>query len=442
MALFKQVSLEDNEEEITGTLTPEDVVDHAEAHEDVASEIEEIQDTFSAIDDAEEVKQDLEEKVVALEALAADELTMYHVNDAKKTYTNACKRLGLDPVAISTEDIDNGVKLSVESMKDVIIKIIEAIKAVIAKIVLGVRKLYIKVEVAFNNDIKVITKLGNEIESKLANKSDTHVVELKNFFTSNVTFQNELFKKLSAMFYLGEKHNGLDVLAALEYAAKQYASSKEIITGGLNHNGVFGVIPAAINGWGGKQTWQEMLSEITRNYPGKFAFKEWNEYDKDGKDPEKVAVISTKANVLNVIMMYSTKIDDVEAYDYEYKHLTIKGAAAGEQDKLGMVRVISELNSPTIKRFIAIVRELSSAIVKNKDAMFKELSEIDSKVKDSEKMLSDNATSDALLKYNLGVVRKFASILPKAYVDRMAAILYLNKTCITILHSANSALKA
>jgi hypothetical protein len=441
MPLFTRLSAEDLETEITGTLTPEDVADHTEAHEDVASEMEEIQGAFTAIDDAEEVKQNLEEKVVALEALATIELTAYHVNDAKKTYTDACKRLGLDPVAISTEDIDNGVKLSVEGIKEIITKIVEAIKAIIAKIVLAVKKLYIKIQVAFNNDKKVATKLMNEIEEKAKkyNTKDDMIVDLKAVFQSNNNLSNSLYKSVSGLtvLYKGEKPFS-DIIG---YALQDYNkdSGRVFKLTGVNADGSVTFAGNFVDGSVGDEnvtpSWLEKITgqKLTHGIYG---------------EAIDVKILSTKANTIYAALKYEHE----ESYHLDYKALTVKGILGGDKVpsahdyNIVNFKILPKVDLSDIKWIGKLVGDLSGNIGKQYSAMLETLKTIDSDVARAEKDLAnlgDDKADDVAgnVKQSLSLLKELSTIIPRAHVDRMSAILYLNKACIKLLAAANRGLK-
>lgn len=152
------------DDEVVESTEPVEITDVREDDDALNESMVDTDEAVADLTEAFDVKEEAEEKVAALEALSPEEYTPYIAKDAAMYYKNLCKRTGMEHTAISTEDVDQTVKLSTEDIKEFIAKIVAAIKAIIAKIVTFFKKLFGMAADVVNNDEKVAQAESEKIK--------------------------------------------------------------------------------------------------------------------------------------------------------------------------------------------------------------------------------------------------------------------------------------
>lgn len=413
------------------------IEDHEEAHDDYEDDVEEFEDTASAIDDANEVKEELEEKVVALEALDPTEVNGYILNDAKATYFKACKKIGCEPAnTLSPEDYDTNIQLSIEGIKEVIDAIVKAIKEAIEKIITFVKNLYIKFQVAFNNDEKVAKQLLIDIKQQVTKqpngKTDFDARTFVDYLTGK-SKAHEYYKQIAALMVIDEKMGGKTTFTQMLNSYVAYGKKFSHITFGNIKSG--GNLIDFLEGY-------YLADSHSKSLVGYFDLDERNNLKNDAmlKDFIVTAVKGTKIYGFNIYEANATSTDDTEFSfngNASYEVNTLKGKRGGENVTM-FVNIIADISYTEVLNLANLVVS-STADIKAIKAQFDKMVV---EAKHSADKLSEEIKKDPTMsKTELNNVKSMSVAFSRMYTDKMLSYLYLNKVMISILKDALAGMK-
>jgi hypothetical protein len=439
MALFKRLSREDVDL-LEEDQEPLDLSQVIEDNDDFQASLEEYNDMLEDLDEATEVAEEAQEKVEELETLSPEEYSPYVVRDSIKFYVNLCKRVGIEPEHISTEDIDNGIKLSVESIKETIIKIIEAIKAFIAKVWNALKSLFVKAQVVVNNDEKIAKEETQKLLAKIKEKNVTqHDIDMCLKDTSLSIEDNddkinntnilkpmliEISRRISGFTML--HHNGYAMLKIYGKSFQEDSLFKLVHLTGDN-----------IDFFNGTASYgAEHMIKFIRNHELKLLSHSRllpTDYGHDIKtDHIIVTPVTSTGTKLTILVRVTRKESDYAGRgtysvdDIEYLDCKVTDSFISDNWD-----TLSDINNYTINTLTDISRNIDF----NKNKIKAIMSITNKIITENEKILSEinKEASDYKKKENLDYYQKVIKIQPRICYDMIKSLIYLNRTNLKII---------